>query len=166
MGEQPSAAVLPEPTETSAGAEAEPPAERQRGSSSRSFSAAFSSGRARGQFPNRGCSPSLLRWKLSLTHWTARQVPRAAIYIPREDLEHSRWFYRERQLICRVRDGTRVFLRSGGFGKSWPAEGLHVKLKKESCLHFGGPPQPRLPGLSWFWIPTLGSPQSQANGDG
>ena len=48
MGEQPSAALSPEPTETSAGAEAEPPAERQRGSSSHYFSDALSSGRARG----------------------------------------------------------------------------------------------------------------------
>lgn len=47
-GRAASAALSPEPTETSAGAEAEPPAERQRGSSSRSFSEALSSGRARG----------------------------------------------------------------------------------------------------------------------
>lgn len=70
--------------------------------------------------PGRGCSLSLLRWKLSLTHWTARQVLRAAIYIPREDLEHSRWFCRKRQLICRVRDGSEDFLRIGGLASHGP----------------------------------------------
>ena len=61
--------------------------------------------------------------------------------------------------------GAKFFCELGALASHGP-RGPAREAEKGVLLTLRGPPQPRLPGLSWFWIPTLGSPQSQANGDG